>query len=196
MKKSEADKIAQKIANDWKLFWMSQTQNSKQDYDNYFRRSLAVDANMRVHLESLISAALLEASNATKESQSVECVHSWKLEANQYVCMKCNLLNSIAEYKGKEKATECAEFDEKLKASARDFAAYSCDNADPDNDPELIQIIYEKLKDLFTSCQKSKALKLPEKARIDSSVMDEESIIFARHQNYWIDQIKSLNDGK
>ena len=27
MKKSEADKIAQKIANDWKLFWMSQTQN-------------------------------------------------------------------------------------------------------------------------------------------------------------------------
>ena len=109
MKKSEADKIAQKIANDWKLFWMSQTQNSKQDYDNYFRRALAVDANMRAHLESLISAALLEASNATKESQSVECVHSWKLEANQYVCMKCNLLNSIAEYRGKEKVAEFEE---------------------------------------------------------------------------------------
>lgn len=62
MTKEQADKIAQKIANDWKLFWMSQTQNSKQDYDNYFRRALAVDANMRAHLESLISAALVDAS--------------------------------------------------------------------------------------------------------------------------------------
>lgn len=66
MTKEQADKIAQKIANDWKLFWMSQTQNSKQDYDNYFRRALAVDANMRAHLESLISAALVDASKVTE----------------------------------------------------------------------------------------------------------------------------------
>lgn len=66
MNKEQADKIAQKIANDWKLFWMSQTQNSKQDYDNYFRRALAVDANMRAHLESLISAALVDASKVTE----------------------------------------------------------------------------------------------------------------------------------
>ena len=121
--------------------------NSKQDYDNYFRRSLAVDANMRVHLESLISAALLEASNATKESQSVECVHSWKLEANQYVCMKCNLLNSIAEYRGKEKVTECAEFEEAWNKSS-----------DAKNENSMLKRFANHW---FSIGQKSKALKLP-----------------------------------
>lgn len=74
MTKEEADKIAQKLANDWKLFWMSQTQNSKQDYDNYFRRALAVDANMRVHLETLISAALVDASKVTECAEFEEWI--------------------------------------------------------------------------------------------------------------------------
>lgn len=207
MKKSEADKIAQKIANDWKLFWMSQTQNSKQDYDNYFRRALAVDANMRAHLESLISAALVDASNATKESQSAECVHSWKLEANQYVCMKCNLLNSIAEYRGKEKVTECAEFDESLDELANEHEnhVYRMESYKETTHAD-------SFKFGFLAGQKSKALKLPDNAKIREYINSgnkwglnyyaNEKAGFAYSHGLeigigWLtSEIKSLNEGK
>lgn len=35
-----------KVIEDWKYSWMNQTQNSKEDYENYFRRAFGVDSNM------------------------------------------------------------------------------------------------------------------------------------------------------
>lgn len=46
------------VIREWKEFWMNQTQNSKQDYDNYFRRAIAVDANMSHHLATLLAESL------------------------------------------------------------------------------------------------------------------------------------------
>lgn len=46
------------IIEDWKFFWMSQTQNSKEDYENYYRRAFGVDANMMHSLADRIEKAL------------------------------------------------------------------------------------------------------------------------------------------
>jgi len=34
------------IAREWKEFWMNQHQNSVEDFNNYYRRSFLIDANM------------------------------------------------------------------------------------------------------------------------------------------------------
>ena len=83
-----AEEIAVEIARDWKLFWMNQKQNSKQDYDNYFRRALGVDANMRVHLETLIAAAI-KARDDEWEKNTAACTaaneaHSTKMAEVAY----------------------------------------------------------------------------------------------------------------
>ncbi len=46
-----------KIIEDWLTYWMNQTQNSKADQENYFRRALGVDANMRHHLADKLAKA-------------------------------------------------------------------------------------------------------------------------------------------
>lgn len=48
------------IIDQWKYFWMDQKQNSEQDYQNYLRRAMGVDANMVHHLASLIAKSLTE----------------------------------------------------------------------------------------------------------------------------------------
>lgn len=45
------------VIDEWTSFWMNQKQNCQQDYENYFRRALGVDANMRHHLADLLSKA-------------------------------------------------------------------------------------------------------------------------------------------
>ena len=52
------ESIAQNICREWKTFWMNQKQNSEADYKNYLSRAMGVDANMRCHLEDMISAAI------------------------------------------------------------------------------------------------------------------------------------------
>lgn len=47
---------ALKIIEDWKMFWMNQTQNSEADRKNYFNRAMGVDANMKHHLADMISS--------------------------------------------------------------------------------------------------------------------------------------------
>ncbi len=42
----------------WQHFWMNQTQNSEEDFDNYFGRALGVDANMRHHLARMLAEAV------------------------------------------------------------------------------------------------------------------------------------------
>ena len=39
----------------WQSIWMNQKQNSKEDYENYWRRAIGVDANMRHHLADMIA---------------------------------------------------------------------------------------------------------------------------------------------
>lgn len=46
------------IITEWKHFWMNQTQNNKQDYENYFRRASGIDANMKYNLAKRIIEAL------------------------------------------------------------------------------------------------------------------------------------------
>lgn len=41
--------------DEWILYWMNQTQNNEQDYQNYLRRAMGVDANMRHHLASMLA---------------------------------------------------------------------------------------------------------------------------------------------
>lgn len=47
------------IIHAWKYYWMNQTQNSKQDFDNYRDRSWGIDANMMHDLADLIHNNLL-----------------------------------------------------------------------------------------------------------------------------------------
>lgn len=46
------------VIHEWKMFWMNQTQNNPQDYENYFHRALGVDANMSHHLAKMLHEAL------------------------------------------------------------------------------------------------------------------------------------------
>lgn len=53
-----------KVILDWKHYWMNQTQNSKEDYDNYFKRAFGIDANMQCDLARKIAAlAKMESLN-------------------------------------------------------------------------------------------------------------------------------------
>lgn len=59
-----------KIIDDWKAFWMNQTQNSEDDFQNYFNRAIGIDANMKYSLARRLEKAvndkvdeLLEAKN-------------------------------------------------------------------------------------------------------------------------------------
>lgn len=176
MTKEQADKIAQKIANDWKLFWMSQTQNSKQDYDNYFRRALAVDANMRAHLESLISAALVDASKVTEViDQKVD-------DINQSVVL-----------------TECAEFEEWISknVSFRDGTEPIWIKNQAHYAPT--KALFEQLWNVaYLAGQKSKALKLPSAGHFDEWQSEFKKLNnppFDLHY-FFMQKIKSLNEGK
>lgn len=44
-----------KIIQEWKYFWMNQSQNSEEDFKNYFDRAFGIDSNMMHHLAKLIS---------------------------------------------------------------------------------------------------------------------------------------------
>lgn len=48
------------IITEWKHFWMNQTKNNQQDYENYFRRAAGVDANMKYDLAKRICEAVKE----------------------------------------------------------------------------------------------------------------------------------------
>lgn len=180
MTKEQADKIAQKIANDWKLFWMSQTQNSKQDYDNYFRRALAVDANMRAHLESLISAALVDASKVTEViDQKVD-------DINQSVVL-----------------TECAEFEEWISknVSFRDGTEPIWIKNQAHYAPT--KALFEQLWNVaYLAGQKSKALKLPSFMEIEDAATNNYKLnagladTFYKGACWVLNEIKSLNEGK
>ena len=47
------------IVQEWKSFWLNQRQNSQEDYENYSRRAMGIDANMKHHLADLIDARTL-----------------------------------------------------------------------------------------------------------------------------------------
>lgn len=51
------------VIHEWKHYWMNQKQNSKEDYENYYRRALGVDANMAHHLADLICEKLKESDD-------------------------------------------------------------------------------------------------------------------------------------
>lgn len=65
-------KIRQLVAKDrllevvekWQAFWMDQRQNSKEDYENYWRRAFGVDANMRHNMARMLSEDLQPAFEA------------------------------------------------------------------------------------------------------------------------------------
>lgn len=53
------------VIDEWQMLWMNQTQNSKEDYDNYWRRAFGVDANMRYSLARMLYKA--QHSKETKD---------------------------------------------------------------------------------------------------------------------------------
>lgn len=55
--RSNEKRDALALVDEWRAYWMDQTQNSKEDYDNYFRRAMGVDANMQHHLAKMITDA-------------------------------------------------------------------------------------------------------------------------------------------
>lgn len=66
------------IIDQWKSYWMNQTQNSKEDYENYWRRAFGVDANMSYHLADLLTKATKHAHQQAAESvaELVEALES------------------------------------------------------------------------------------------------------------------------
>lgn len=71
---SEWKKVFLDTIQEWKYFWMNQKQNSEQDFQNYQRRAMAVDANMQDHLASCLEkvVAPLEAKLAEAQRIKVE----------------------------------------------------------------------------------------------------------------------------
>lgn len=47
---------------------------------------------------------------------------------------------------------------EKAKVLARDLAAYACDNADPDSDPELVERFFNKIHEALEAAYKQGAM--------------------------------------
>lgn len=69
------------VIGDWKSFWMNQTQNNQQDYENYYRRAFGVDANMKYNLAKRIieefdpHSSLLEMEKRAKELEQELSIH-------------------------------------------------------------------------------------------------------------------------
>lgn len=63
---SDKNKIKDTI-DEWILYWMNQTQNNEQDYQNYLRRAMGVDANMRHDLARRVSDKITTALSAMGE---------------------------------------------------------------------------------------------------------------------------------
>lgn len=91
------------VIDKWLAYWMNQTQNSKEDYDNYFRRAAGVDANMRYHLADLLM----------KEQASLTA-------ALVYVAATANqLMSSLAEFEGMDESYSSEYFQAMDEALAR-----------------------------------------------------------------------------
>lgn len=52
------------VIKKWQSFWMNQRQNSQSDYENYARRAMGVDANMKHDLANRLSSALDETAQS------------------------------------------------------------------------------------------------------------------------------------
>ena len=77
---------------------MNQKQNNEQDYQNYFRRAMGVDANMRHHLATLI-VKKENARLAPLHEALVECVEALGCENASYiacdVCPSCRAKDKL-----------------------------------------------------------------------------------------------------
>lgn len=51
----------------WVMFWMNQKQNNEQDYQNYLRRAIGVDANMRHHLAKKLHEQFIKAIKGERD---------------------------------------------------------------------------------------------------------------------------------
>ncbi len=63
---------ALKIIRAWRMYWMSQYQNSKEDFDNYNRRALGVDSNMQHNLAGMFARWMAERKDLELYYQSNE----------------------------------------------------------------------------------------------------------------------------
>lgn len=72
-KSKSPEDIAEDICRKWKTFWMNQKQNSEADYKNYLHRAMGIDANMRCHLEDLISQAIKAERDKIESSYCSVC---------------------------------------------------------------------------------------------------------------------------
>lgn len=56
-----------KVILEWKYGWANQTQNNEQDFQNYFRRAMGVDANM-IHSLALKLVKAVEERGGKRET--------------------------------------------------------------------------------------------------------------------------------
>lgn len=56
-----------KVILEWKYSWANQTQNNEQDFQNYFRRAMGVDANM-IHSLALKLVKAVEERGGKRET--------------------------------------------------------------------------------------------------------------------------------
>ena len=80
------------IAREWKGFWMSQHQNSKEDFENYHRRAFGVDANMIHDIGDRFDKAFNE-SNA--EIQRLHRVIAKELTENDELGCEYTYVNTL-----------------------------------------------------------------------------------------------------
>lgn len=61
-----------KLIREWKFSWMNQTQNSQEDYQNYFERAFRIDSNMIHSLANRLEDAVEKQVKSMDENLTVE----------------------------------------------------------------------------------------------------------------------------
>ncbi len=100
------------VVDDWRAYWMNQTQNSKEDYDNYFRRAMGVDANMGHHLARKFAEFV---AARAQESEKVErLIRAAKAVGKQ--CANTGMYGPLGIGPGECKCANC-----ELRSALREF---------------------------------------------------------------------------
>lgn len=75
-----------KIIQEWKWYWMNQTQNSEADYLNYQRRAHGIDANMKYDLADRLADR--EDALEAKLAECVAALEFYGSKDNHKPCLK------------------------------------------------------------------------------------------------------------
>lgn len=94
LERAKVDKIDQIVFDKWLGYWIYQKQISQEDYENYSRRALGVDANMRCHLVKLIQDEFLPIIDTLVKRDQIlsEAIIRTQEQLNKWSCGACSTM--------------------------------------------------------------------------------------------------------